>query len=150
MSGCSGTLAVGALLGEACASELAHRVDDQLHGNVLTKDVEVLDELELGAGLVRRTKDVDQETTSEETAEDTISLDFRLVQAAGLCAATVLVGALLDAGTAGRGSLRDGSHTEGEGEGSDNSGEVHCDVGKESGRFQRELRRQVIHVKEIR
>ena len=70
-----------------------------------------------------------KETFGEETTEDTISLYLRLVQAARLFAATVLVVALLDAGTAAGGSLRDGSHTKGEGEGSDNSGEVHCDFG---------------------
>ena len=109
--------------------------------SIRTKNVEVLNKAELGAGLVRGTEDVVKETFGEETTEDTISLDFRLVQAAGLFAATLLVLALLDAGTAAGGSLRDGSHTKGKGEGSDNSGEVHCDFGSERSRDQRQLRR---------
>ena len=122
-----GTLAVGTLLGETCAFGLVHCVYCRVKC-VLTKDVEVLDELPLGASLVRRTKDVDEKTTGEKTAEDTIRFDGRLVQAASLSTTTVLVGALLDTGTAvAGGTLRDGRNAEGKGEGSDDSREVHCD-----------------------
>ena len=89
---------------------------------ILTKEVEVLDEVPLGAGLVRGTEDVVQETFGEDTAQDTISLDVRLVQAASSLAALTLGVVLVDSS----GSAA-GSNAEGEGEGSDNGGEVHCD-----------------------
>lgn len=105
---------------------LVHCVDNCLKV-ILTKDVEVLYEVPLGAGLVRRTKDITQETTAEQTAQDTIGLDCGLVQAASLSSTIVLVGALLDTGTAvAGGTLRDGRNAEGKGEGSDDSREVHC------------------------
>ena len=89
---------------------------------ILTKEVEVLDEVPLGAGLVRGTEDVVQETFGEDTAQDTISLDVRLVQAASSLAALTLGVVLVD--TSGSAA---GSNPEGESEGSDNGGEVHCD-----------------------
>lgn len=89
---------------------------------VLTKEVEVLDELPLGASLVRRTKDVGQETTGEQTAQDTVGLDVRLVETASSLATLTLVLVLVD-GSAGA----VGNNAEGEGEGSDNGGKVHFD-----------------------
>ena len=89
---------------------------------ILTKEVEVLDEVPLGAGLVRGTEDVVQETFGEDTAQDTISVDVRLAQAASSLAALTLGVVLVDSS----GSAA-GSNAEGEGEGSDNGGEVHCD-----------------------
>lgn len=88
----------------------------------LTKEVEVLNELPLGAGLVRGTEDIGEQTTGEDTAQDTVSLDVRLVETAGSLATVTLVLVLVDGG--GRAV---GSNAEGEGEGSDNGGEVHCD-----------------------
>ena len=89
---------------------------------ILTKEVEVLDEVPLGAGLVRGTEDVVQETFGEDTAQDTISVDVRLAQAASSLAALTLGVVLVDSS----GSAA-GSNAEGESEGSDNGGEVHCD-----------------------
>ena len=114
-------LAVLTLLGETCAMVLVPCVDICLKV-VLTKEVEVLDELPLGASLVRRTKDVGQETTGEQTAQDTVGLDVRLVETASSLTTLTLVLVLVD-GSAGA----VGNNAEGEGEGSDNGGEVHCD-----------------------
>ena len=118
---CLSTLAVGTLLGETCAIGLVHCVNRSMEC-VLTKDVEVLNELPLGAGLVRGTEDIGEQTTGEDTAQDTVSLDVRLVETAGSLATVTLVLVLVDGG--GRAV---GSNAEGEGEGSDNGGEVHCD-----------------------
>ena len=94
----------------------------------LTKEVEVLNELPLGAGLVRGTEDIGEQTTGEETTEDAIRLDSRLVQAASLGTTTLLVAALLDTGTTmAGGSLRDGRNTQSKGKGSDEGREVHCE-----------------------
>ena len=90
--------------------------------SIRTKNVEVLNKAELGAGLVRGTEDVVQETFGEDTAQDTISVDVRLAQAASSLAALTLGVVLVDSS----GSAA-GSNAEGEGEGSDNGGEVHCD-----------------------
>ena len=67
-------------------------------------------------------EDVVQETFGEDTAQDTISVDVRLAQAASSLAALTLGVVLVDSS----GSAA-GSNAEGEGEGSDNGGEVHCD-----------------------
>ena len=124
---CLSTLAVGTLLGETCAIGLVHCVNRSMEC-VLTKDVEVLNELPLGAGLVRGTEDIGEQTTGEETTEDAISLDSRLVQAASLGTTTLLVAALLDTGTTmAGGSLRDGRNTQSKGKGSDDGREVHCE-----------------------
>ena len=94
----------------------------------LTKEVEVLNEIPLGASLVRGTKDVDEETLGQETAGNTISVDIRLLHAAGNVATTALGLGLVDGqGTVGRRAVRLSSNAEGEGEGSGNNGELHCD-----------------------
>ena len=113
-------LAVLALLGETCRNLVSTLFS--LQRGQLTKEVEVLNELPLGASLVRGTKDISQQTTGEDTAQDAISLDVRLVQAASSLAAITLGLVLVDG--SGRAV---GSNAEGEGEGSDNGGEVHCD-----------------------
>lgn len=114
-------LAVLALLGETCVV-VRQLSRDSIRVCILTKEVEVLDELPLGAGLVRGTEDIGQETTGEQTAQDTVGLDVRLVETAGSLA-TLTLGLLLvdSSGSAA------GSNAEGESEGSDNGGEVHCD-----------------------
>ena len=94
----------------------------------LTKEVEVLNEIPLGASLVRGTKDVVEETLGQETAGNTISVDIRLLHAAGNVATTALGLSLVDGqGTVGRRAVRLSSNAEGEGEGSGNNGELHCD-----------------------
>ena len=80
----------------------------------------------LGTGLVRRTKDIGKETLGQETAGNTISLDIRLLHAAGDVATRALVLGLVD-GQRTRGAVRLGSNAEGEGEGSGNNGELHFD-----------------------
>lgn len=116
------TLAVGALLGKACANELVHHPADHVRF-VLTKDVEVLNEMELGAGLVRGTQDVLQSTTSEKASQDAIRLNGRLVQATSVNATTLLLVVLL-------GTRITSSDTQSEGKGSNNGGEAHGDFGK--------------------
>lgn len=87
-----------------------------------TKEVEVLDELVLGASLVGGTKDVNEQTTGQEAGEDAIRVDLRLAQAASGRATTTLGLGLVD----GRGAA--GGNAEGEGEnGTVDSGELHCD-----------------------
>merc|ERR1711866_18678 len=103
----SGLLALGA----ASSDRLARLAVLALLGE--TKEVEVLNEIPLGASLVRGTKDISQQTTGEDTAQDAISVDVRLVQAASSLAAFTLGLVLVD------GSARAvGSNAEGEGEGS--------------------------------
>ena len=93
---------------------------------ILTKEVEVLNEIPLGAGLVRGTKDIGQETLGQETAGNTIRVDIRLLYAAGNVATTALGLSLVDGqGTVGRRAVRLSSNAEGEGEGSGNNGELH-------------------------
>ena len=91
-----------------------------------TKEVEVLDELPLGAGLVGGTKNIDEQTLGQETAGNTISMDIRLLHAAGNVATTALGLGLVD-GQGTRTTVRLGSNAEGEGEGSGNNGELHFD-----------------------
>ena len=64
-----------------------------------TKEVEVLDELVLGASLVGGTKDVNEQTTGQEAGEDAIRVDLRLAQAASGRATTTLgLGRWMDGG----------------------------------------------------
>ena len=81
----------------------------------------------LGTGLVRRTKDIGKETLGQETAGNTISLDIRLLHAAGDVATRALVLGLVD-GQRTRGAVRLGSNAEGEGKGSGDDGELHFDL----------------------
>lgn len=89
-----------------------------------TKQVEVLDELPLGAGLVLGAKERNEDTLSEKAASDTIGVDIIATQAAGLVATRGLVGDLVDLG-----GLGDGSNAKGEGDKSSDGGELHCEYG---------------------
>lgn len=92
-----------------------------------TQQVEVLDELKLGAGLVRGTEDVDEQTTGQGTGEDAISVDVGLVQAASDLAARALGLGLVNAERAIGVRLSDSTgDEESRGEGQD-VGELHFD-----------------------
>lgn len=88
--------------------------------DVHTKQVEVLNEFPLGAGLVGGTKDVVEETLGQETREDTIGVDVGLADTAGSLATGALVLDLVDRGAAS-------SDAEGESEDSSDGRELHRD-----------------------
>lgn len=88
-----------------------------------TEQVEVLNELVLGAGLIGGTEDAGEQTTGEDAREDAVGVDLRLAQAASSRGTTALGLSLVDGGRA-----TVGSNAEGESEdGTVGSGEVHCD-----------------------
>lgn len=97
-----------------------------------TEQVEVLDEFELGAGLVGRPKDVVEETLGQETGEDTIGVDVGTVDTASHLTPVALVLVLVDAQTS-RGVAGLGSDTQGESEEGSDGSELHFGdfVGKE-------------------
>lgn len=110
-----------------------------LHGSISwsdhTEQVEVLNQLPLGAGLVRGTEDIGQETTGQEARGNAISLDFAVIKAAGHVTTTALGLSLVD--SEGGVVLGLSSNAEGEGKGgSEDSSEVHfggCREEKDNG-----------------